>query len=127
VDEIFSYYSHSARRMYEPEFREVLYDGRLAAVYPEFAEQLAANTAGLAGGTDIPVLILQGTADTVITPPSQRDFRDQLCALGHSVTWMEYEAASHADTRWRSYDDVLDWMDSAVQGRVPPSDCPPTE
>ncbi len=127
VDGIFSTYSHSARRMYEPEFREVLYDGRLDAVYPEFAEKLAENTAGLAGGTDIPVLILQGTADTVITPPSQREFRDQLCALGNSVTWIEYGAATHADTRWRSYDDALAWMEDAAQGSAPPSDCPPSE
>ena len=127
VDGIFSYYSHSARRMYVPEFREVMYDGRLAAVYPEFAEKLAANTAGLGGGTDIPVLLLQGTADTVITPPSQRDFRDQLCALGNSVTWIEYEAASHADTRWRSYDDALAWLEDAVRGSAPRSDCPSSE
>jgi pimeloyl-ACP methyl ester carboxylesterase len=127
VDEILYYYSHSARRMYVDEFREVLYEGRLAAVYPEFAEKLDANASGLAGGTDIPVLILQGTADTVITPPSQRAFMDQLCARGHSVTWIEYEAASHADTRWRSYDDALAWMADAVQGSVPSSDCPSPE
>jgi pimeloyl-ACP methyl ester carboxylesterase len=127
VDQIFSYYSHSARRMYNPEFREVLYDGRLAAVYPEFAEQLAANTAGLGGGTDIPVLILQGTADTVITPPSQQAFVDQLCVLGNSVTLIEYEAATHADVRWRSYTDALAWMGDAAQGMVLPSACPPSE
>jgi acetyl esterase/lipase len=127
VDQIFSYYSHSARRMYDPEFREVLYEGRLAAVYPEFAEQLAANAAGLGGGTDIPVLILQGTADTVITPPSQRAFVDQLCALGNSVTLMEYEAATHADIRWRSYTDALAWMGDAAQGMSLPSACPPSE
>jgi len=127
VDQIFSYYSHSARRMYDPEFREVLYDGRLAAVYPEFAEQLAANTAGLGGGTDIAVLILQGTADTVITPPSQRAFVDQLCALGKSVTLIEYEAATHADIRWRSYTDALAWMEDAAQGMALPSACPPSE
>jgi len=127
VDQIFSYYSHSARRMYVDEFREVLYDGRLAEVYPEFAEQLAANAAGLGGGTDIPALILQGTADTVITPPSQRAFVDQLCSLGNSVTLLEYEAASHADIRWRSYSDVLAWIGDAAQGRALPSDCPPSE
>ncbi|MBN2393700.1 MAG: hypothetical protein JXR84_23410, partial [Anaerolineae bacterium] len=127
VDQIFYYYSHSARRMYEPEFREVLYDGRLAAVYPEFAEKLAANTAGLGGGTDIPVLILQGTADTVITPPSQQAFMDQLCALGNSVTMYEYEAATHADIRWRSYADVLAWMEDTVLGNAPRSDCPLSE
>ncbi len=127
VDEMFYTYSHSARRMYESEFREVLYDGRLADVYPEFAERLVENTAGLGGGVDIPVLLVQGTADTVITPPSQRDFRDELCALGHSVTWMQYEAATHADTRWRGYRDVLAWMADAVQGGTPRSDCAPLE
>lgn len=127
VDEIFYYYSHSARRMYESEFREVLYDDRLAVVYPEFAEQLAANTAGLGGGTDIPILILQGTADTVITPPSQQAFVDQLCALGNPVTLIEYQAASHANIRWRSYADALAWMEDAAQGSALPSDCPQSE
>ena len=123
VDEIFYYYSHSARRMYVDEFRDVLYDGRLAAVYPEFAEKLDANTAGLGDGTDIPVLILQGTADTVITPPSQQAFMDQLCALGNSVTKFEYEAATHTDIRWRSYADALVWLEDIVQGNAPRSDC----
>jgi len=127
VDEIFYYYSHSARRMYVPEFREVLYDGRLADVYPEFAEQLAANTAGLGGGADIPVLILQGTADTVITPPSQQAFMDELCALGNSVTLIDYAGATHADTRWRSYADALAWLEDTVQGGAPRSDCPLSE
>jgi acetyl esterase/lipase len=127
VDEIFSYYSHSARRMYADDFREALDDGRLADVYPEFAKLLEANTAGFGGGTDIPVLILQGTADTVITPPSQQAFMDQLCALGNSVTWFEYRGATHADTRWRSYDDALAWMEAVVQGGAPGSDCPPPE
>jgi len=127
VDQIFSYYSHSARRMYDDEFREVLYDGRLAEVYPEFAEKLDANAAGLGGGTDIAVLILQGTADTVITPPSQRAFVDQLCGLGNSVTMFEYEAASHADVRWRGRSDALAWMADAAQGAELPSDCSPSE
>ncbi len=127
VDEMFYVYSHSARRMYDAEFREVLYGGQLADVYPEFAEKLAENTAGLDGGIEIPVLLVQGTADTVITPPSQREFRDELCALGHSVTWLEYNAATHADTRWRGYRDVLAWMADAVQGGTPRSDCAPLE
>lgn len=123
VDEIFSTYSHSARRMYVDAFRGVLYDGRLAAVYPEFAAQLEANTAGLGGGTDIPVLLLQGTADTVITPPSQRRFMDQLCALGNSVTWDEYTGVDHAGIRWSSFGSVLAWMDDVREGTVPRSDC----
>jgi hypothetical protein len=40
---------------------------------------------------------------------------------------IEYEAASHADTRWRSSDDVLAWMDDVVRGRELRSDCPSAE
>ncbi|MBN1581574.1 MAG: hypothetical protein JXA89_12795 [Anaerolineae bacterium] len=127
VDDIFLYYSHSARRMYVPEFRQVLYDGQLANAFPEFAEKLAENTSGLSGGTHIPVLILQGMADTVITPPSQLEFLDQLCALGNSVTWFEYEAVAHVETRWNSYRDVLAWMKDIVEGNEPRSDCPDAE
>jgi acetyl esterase/lipase len=127
VDEIFTYYSHSARRMYLPGFREVLYNDRLDSAFPEFAERLAENTAGLAGGAEIPVLILQGTADTVITPPSQRRFVDQLCALGNPVTLFEYEAVSHGQTRWTSFENALAWMGDAVEGKAPRSDCPSPE
>lgn len=127
VDDIFLYYSHSARRMYVPEFRQVLYDGQLAEAFPLFAQKLAENTTGLGGGTHIPVLILQGTADTVITPPSQKKFMEQLCALGNSVTWYEYEAVAHVEIRWNSYRDVLAWMKGIVDGGAPRSDCPASE
>jgi hypothetical protein len=40
---------------------------------------------------------------------------------------MQYEAATHADTRWRGYRDVLAWMADAVQGGTPRSDCAPLE
>jgi hypothetical protein len=127
VDAMFYTYSHSARRMYDPEFRQVLYDGQLAAVYPEFAEKLAVNTVGFGDDTDISVLFLQGTADTVITLPSQQAFMNKLCELGNSVTWSVYGGATHADIRWRSYNDVLAWMEDIAQGNVPSSDCPSSE
>ena len=109
--------------MYLPEFREVLYDGRLADVFPQFAERLTENASGLSGGAHIPVLILQGTADTVVTPPSQREYMEQLCALGNSVTWLEYEAVAHVQIRWNSFGDVLGWMKNMVEGGEPRSDC----
>lgn len=113
--------------MYVSEFRQALYGGQLAEAFPLFAEKLAENTAGLGGGTHIPVLILQGTADTVITPPSQKKFMDQLCALGSSVTWYEYEAVAHGEIRWNSFYDVLAWMEGIVEGNAPRSDCPAAE
>jgi hypothetical protein len=40
---------------------------------------------------------------------------------------IEYEAASHADIRWRGYEDALAWMEDAAEGTALPSDCPSSE
>ena len=123
VDGLLDYYSRSARRMYLPEFREVLYGDQLDQAFPRFAEALAESNAGLSGGTHIPVLILQGTADTVITPPSQQAFVTQLCDLGNSVTFLEYPAVAHYQIRSTSFSDTVAWMKNIVEGGVPESHC----
>jgi acetyl esterase/lipase len=123
VDDIFMFYSRSPRDMYSPEFREILFGDRLRQEYPRFAEALSANSAGLRGGSRIPVLILQGTGDTVVTPDSQRRFKDQLCANGGSVTYLEYSAIAHVNVRWTSFGDVLLWMQRIGEGDVPENDC----
>ncbi|MBC8444653.1 MAG: hypothetical protein H8D77_00870 [Chloroflexi bacterium] len=123
VDDIFNYYSRSARAMYSPEFREILYGDRLDQVFPLFAEKLSANYAGVSSGSRIPVLILQGTADTVVTPDSQRAFKDQLCEQGGIVTYLEYTAIPHAEIRWTSFSDVLAWMQRIERGELPETDC----
>jgi pimeloyl-ACP methyl ester carboxylesterase len=123
VDDIFAYYSRSARWMYLPEFRAVLYGDRLAEVFPRFAGKLSENNAGVSDGWHIPVLILQGTADTIVTPPSQEKFVNQLCDMGNSVTYLEYDAVSHTYIRWNSFRDALAWMDNITNGGVPESHC----
>jgi hypothetical protein len=123
VDDIFYYYSRSARSMYSPEFQDVLYGDRLDQVFPLFAERLSANYAGVSGGNRIPVLILQGTADTVVTPDSQREFRDQLCDQGNIVTYLEYLAVPHIEIRWTSFGDTLSWMQRATKGGILETDC----
>jgi hypothetical protein len=124
VDDIFDYYSRSARVMYVPEFRAALYEGRLAQEYPLFAEKLAENYAGVSGGAHIPVLILQGTGDMVVTPPSQKKFMSDLCAMGTAVAYWEYPAVPHTQIRWASFSDTLVWMRGIAQGDTARSDCP---
>jgi hypothetical protein len=123
VDDIFVYYSRNARDMYSPEFREALFSDGLGQVYSRFAAALDANRAGLRGGSRFPVLILQGTGDTVVTPDSQRAFKQQLCAEGGVVTYLEYSAISHVDIRWTSFADALSWMQRVMQGDLPETDC----
>jgi pimeloyl-ACP methyl ester carboxylesterase len=127
VDDVFVYYARSARSMYTTEFRDILYGGQLAEAFPLFADRLAENYAGARGGRHIPVLILQGTADTVVTPPSQEAFMAEICAMGGSVTYLEYPAVPHMSIRWQSFGDTLSWLANIVAGGVPRSDCPPSD
>jgi pimeloyl-ACP methyl ester carboxylesterase len=123
VDEALAYYSGSARNMYTAEFRQILYEGRLAQEYPLFAAHLAENKTGVSGGQQIPVLLLQGTGDTVVTPPSQEKFARELCVMGTSVTYLEYPAVPHYNIRRESFGDTLSWMQLIADGGTPTSHC----
>ena len=124
VDGLFSYYSSNARQMYRPEFREALYTDRLQTLAPAFKAALEDNTPGLSpAGVDIPALILQGTADQIVTPPSQRQFALNLCKLGNHVTYRSYPAVDHANIRWASFRDTINWIASTAGGDLPQSSC----
>ncbi|MFN2242025.1 MAG: lipase family protein [Anaerolineae bacterium] len=123
VDGIFDHYTRSTREMYTPVFRMALESGRLDEAFPLLTARLAENDTGLKGGTDIPVLILQGTGDTVVTPDSQRAFKDQLCQQGATVTYVEYPAVSHPEIRTVSFGDTLWWMQRVAEGVVPETHC----
>ena len=124
VDDIFRYYSPNARLIYRTEFREALYTDRLPGFLPRFKELLDANSSGLSPeGVHIPALILQGTADTVVTPPSQEQFASALCRLGNQVTYLTYPAVDHTETRDVSFRDVIAWMRTLAEGAPPKSSC----
>lgn len=124
VDDLFNYYSFSAWRMYRPEFLEALQAGRLRAIMPGFKEALDTNNSGLSpSGADIPVLILQGTADQVVTPPSQMEFAAHLCRLGNHVTYISYTAVDHPNIRRASFEDTINWIERAAGDDVPESNC----
>jgi pimeloyl-ACP methyl ester carboxylesterase len=124
VDGVFRYYSTNPRQMYRPEFIEALFADRLQAIVPAFEEVLEANSSGLSSeGVDIPVLILQGTGDQVVTPPSQIQFANELCQLGNHVTYISYPAVSHGNIRRVSFRDTINWMESIARGELSESSC----
>lgn len=124
VDEIFSYYSADASLMYNDGFRIALYNRNLGDRFPEFKEVLDANEAGLStADTDTPILILQGTGDTVVTPPSQDRFVTLLCNRGNRVTYLVYPAVTHPETRQASFVNTLNWMRGIADGGTPESNC----
>jgi acetyl esterase/lipase len=124
VNGLFSYYSFSARQMYRPEFIDALFADRLQAVAPAFQKALASNASGLSlEGTHIPVLILQGTADQVVTPPTQMKFATSLCRLGNHVNYISYPAVDHPNIRRASFRDTINWIESVAGGQLPESNC----
>ncbi|MCB9100547.1 MAG: alpha/beta fold hydrolase [Anaerolineales bacterium] len=124
IDDIYFYYSPNARLMYRAEFRDALYTDRLASFAPQFKRALDTNASGLAGvGMAVPVLILQGTADMVVTPPSQEQFVTELCRRGSRVTYLTYPAIDHAQTRIESFRDTISWMNTLADGGRPKSSC----
>jgi len=124
VDDIFRYYSFSAREMYRREFSDALFADRLQAIVPAFKARLDSNASGLSpAGVEIPVLILQGTADQIVTPPSQKQFAAELCRLGNHVNYISYPAVDHPNIRQASFRDTIDWIQSAASGDLPESNC----
>lgn len=66
-----------------------------------------------------PIMITQGEADRLITPPITRDFVDELCGKGESITY----ALTPGRPRARRPGDVAEWLADRFAGKPPPSDC----
>ena len=90
-----------------------------------FAERLAENSP--TGRIAAPLLIGQGTADSLITPASQAEFVETRCAEGQPVDFRTYEGRDHvglmhADSP--AIADLLAWTDERFSGAMPTDTCP---
>lgn len=115
VDAVPTYYGSNARQVYQPAFFDALYGDRLGAAFPRLKEALDRNNTGLVASR-VPALILQGTADPIVTPKTQEVFIGRLCAAGGRVTYRVYPNVHHFQTRQVSYRDTLAWMASIRDG-----------
>ena len=75
------------------------------------------------GPKDVPVLFLQGMADTVVRPQTSHAYLRTICDAGGIATYLTFEDIPHVLTRQVSYRETLQWMGNILQGRRPPSDC----
>ncbi len=64
---------------------------------------------------DVPVLIAQGTADTVVLPAVTLDFARRLCRGGTSVRLIEMNA-DHLGIATSSADQIVDWIEERFAG-----------
>lgn len=74
---------------------------------------------------DSPVLITQGSADTLVIPSATNNLVQTYCANGTNVALKTYDGATHTMIGYQSADDVAAWMAQVLAGgpATPPSSC----
>jgi len=90
---------------------------------PPWDTVLSENTPG-AERLTMPVLIAQGTADTVVWPGVTADWVAAQCRTGVTIDERLYEGRTHTEITQASAGDVRAWIDDRFDGRRAPSTCP---
>lgn len=85
--------------------------------------RLDENTAGQAT-TVAPVLVMQGTADTVVNPNGTTQYVERACRFDRAVDYSVYQGANHQTIPFVAQDRYLRWIRDRFAGRPAPSDCP---
>jgi pimeloyl-ACP methyl ester carboxylesterase len=84
---------------------------------------LAENTPGRVK-IGAPIIITQGEADGLITPSITREFVDELCGKGETVTYRTYRGVDHLHAGPETAPDVADWVADRFGGTAAPNGCP---
>lgn len=90
---------------------------------PPWEALMQANSAG---GTriEVPVLVNQGTADTVVWPPVTAEYVQQQCAQGVNMAEKQYDGVTHTDIATTSANDTATWLAARFAGAAAPPACP---
>ncbi len=88
-----------------------------------WASIVRANTPGSAP-TDVPMLLVQGGADTIVDPALTQRFADERCAAGEIVDVRVLPGVDHVSTGFEGADQVTAWIGDRFAGLTPPSSCP---
>ncbi|HEU5318854.1 MAG TPA: alpha/beta fold hydrolase [Chloroflexota bacterium] len=122
IDEVPDYYGGEPRFVYTNDFLRAIDAHTMAQDFPQLNALLAKNKAGL-GSPDIPVLVLQGTDDTVVYPETLKTYMREVCATGARAAYLSYPGMTHTVTRQVSYEDTLLWMSTILRGQAPWTTC----
>ena len=80
------------------------------------------NTPGYATNV-APVLVMQGTADTVINPHSTEQYIKRACTFSEPVEYSTYEGATHNTIPFEAQQEYLGWIADRFAGNAAPSNC----
>jgi pimeloyl-ACP methyl ester carboxylesterase len=80
------------------------------------------NTAGYAT-TVAPLLVMQGTADTVINPYSTAQYVKRACTFKQPVEYSTYQGATHNTIPFKAQQEYVPWIAARFAGAAAPSNC----
>ncbi len=92
------YYPLDIRDLYTERFYEAISDRRLDREFPEIKRILDENERGLSGH-GVPTLMIQGSADIIVSNEAQREYVGRLRATGVEVEYHELDGVLHRQTR----------------------------
>ncbi|MFD9354697.1 lipase family protein [Streptomyces sp. NPDC060031] len=94
----------------------------LSEVPEVWHQRFRENTAGLVASL-VPVLVMQGTADTVINPNSTDEYVKRACRFDEPVEYTKYQGATHQTIPNVAESEYLGWIADRFAGRPAPSNC----
>ncbi|MEX2444360.1 MAG: alpha/beta hydrolase [Alkalispirochaeta sp.] len=124
VGGIQGYYPSDPSQLYRAEFLSSLQRGTLDKTHPVIDRIFTANLTGLARH-NVPILILQGTEDIVVSRATQDGYVRMLRERGNPVDYRVFEGARH-DTRQIGFEEAISWMRSLNPDERPRQDTGPT-
>jgi alpha-beta hydrolase superfamily lysophospholipase len=90
----------------------------------DWQRRLDENTAGNET-TVAPLLIMQGTADTVVNPNGSTQYVQRACKFKQPVNYAVYQGATHQTVPFVSQDRYVRWIADRFAGRPAASSCGP--
>ena len=88
----------------------------------DWLQKLDVNTPGYEA-TAGPVLVMQGTADTVVNPNGSTQYVARACRLGKPVQYTRYAGATHQTIPDVAQSDYRRWIADRFAGKPAPSSC----
>lgn len=70
-----------------------------------------------------PLLISQGTKDTLVAPSVTRKFAKAVCKRRTAVRWIDVPGGGHIDAARKVPSETLAWIGARFDGQAPPDDC----
>lgn len=87
-------------------------------------QRLNENTAGNSAPL-VPVLVMQGTADTVVNPNGTSQYYERACGFGSPIQYTMYEGATHQTIPKDAQPEYLSWINDRFEGVPAPTTCGP--